>query len=584
MRRWVSALLVAVGVFALLPIAPAAAHAEILGSDPVDGSVVARSPHLAQLRFSEEVLTSASSVTLVHVGGATITGLKISTTNGGSTVNVTLPELERGAYLLRFVVVDPADLHQTSGSISFGVGTAAPPSESGEQVISEWQSIVLRTITDGALLLLIGAVVIMALGVRSGAHRGDVAMRIGVACGLSVAIGWIALLILDASTVGVRRVQWGSLLLHSDPGHRALVGVQLAIGLWWGSKELNRSTNERARAFVVRVIVVIATGFVLAAAYGGHAGIGGNFAVGVAVRALHLAALGIWIGAVAILWWLSRRDVTMRSLWPPVSALAAIGLALAGATGLVLSGRVVVNVTAMLASTYGKFIVAKIIGLGVLVLLGAFASRSARRGTLPSKLWIELGVASIVVAFAALLASSAPARGEQFLPEPAASPQIVTSDVRDLTVSATIEPARPGPNLVNISVLNTRRPSPGPVTNVVLRLMGADGTTVARREGVPVAGSLGWDDINLPAAGAYRVVISITRPASSVPDFDATWAIDRAPVPRVRGVLSKHAWAPIAALLAALWIVIIGLVRMAYGVSVRTTDTDERRGRSSRQI
>ncbi len=584
MRRWTSALVCAVAAFVVLPMVPALAHAGFLGSDPVDGSVVAQAPPVVRLRFSDEVFASASSATLVHPGSVTITGLRLSTTNDGRTLTVTLPKLGQGAYILRFIAVDPADLHKTSGSISFGVGTAAPPSESGEQFTSAWWSIVVRVIADAALLLCVGAAVIALLADRSRTHDLGNVVRLCVVSGAVVAVGWIVLLIADASTVGVGRVRWASLVLHSDPGLRALVGVQLSVGLWWSSRVVRRGGGRRAQAFVVQIMVVIAIGFIVAASYGGHAGIGGAFALGVMLRVSHLMSLAVWIGAVAALWWLSRRDVTMRSLWPKVSALAAIGLALTGASGLLLSGRVVVSITALLGSTYGRWIVTKAGLLIVLAGLGGLASRRVRRGDIPPRLGLELCVAGVAIMFASLLASSAPALGDQYLALPPASPQIVTADVRDLTVSASIEPARPGPNVVEISVLDTRRPSPGPVSAVVLRLVGADGTTVAERDGVPAVGFLEWNDVNVPSPGEYRVEVGLTRSPSPVSNFVATWTIDRAPVPRVRRVLSTRAWAQFAAALAAMWVVLIALVQMAYCRWVRTTDTDEPRGRSSRDI
>ncbi len=111
-----------------------------------------------------------------------------------------------GAYILRYVVVDPADLHKTVGSISFGIGVAAPPSESGEQVDSSWLSIALRVISDGAALLAVGAVVVAALMVRSGRRRlrqRHVAGRALQRC--VVAVGWIGLFVADAASVGFQQ-------------------------------------------------------------------------------------------------------------------------------------------------------------------------------------------------------------------------------------------------------------------------------------------------------------------------------------------------------------------------------------------
>ena len=559
MRRWCGAAVCAVSVFLILPVSHVAAHAAFIESNPVDGSVIAESPPVAQLRFTEPVLISASSVRLLHLGSSTEDDLALTTDASGTTVLASMPKLPRGAYILRYVVVDPADLHKTVGSISFGIGVAAPPSESGEQVDSSSLSITLRAITDAALLLAVGSIVLGVVMVRNGRREfGDVG-RLAVVSSSVVAIGWIGQLAADAATVGFGNVQWGSLLLKSDPGRRALVGVELAIGVWWTVRLLGRAASHSVRWFLVRILGVIAAGFVVAAAYGGHAGVGGSFPAGVLLRALHLGSLCIWIGAVAALWWLAKRDHQLRMFWPSVSSLAAVGLALTGATGLLLSGRVVVTVTALLSTTYGQRIVIKAALLVVLAVLGFFATRRVIRGSGPRRLPLELGIAGCAIVIAALLASSAPARGEQFLAAPTARPQVVTSDLLDLTVSASVEPARPGPNLVQVRVLDTRRPAPGTVEDVTLRIIGGDGSIVAERQGVPDSGVVEWADVSIPNPGSYRVEVDVARPDVPVPPFVASWDIDPAPVPRVDRVISTRSWAPFAAVLAGGWLVLVGL-------------------------
>ena len=66
------------------------------------------------------------------------------------------------------------------------------------------------------------------------------------------------------------------------------------------------------------------------------------------------------------------RSSLVGKLWPTVSLLACIGLALTGASGLLLSGRVAVTVTALLSTAYGKWIIAKAGLLVVLAVLGAW--------------------------------------------------------------------------------------------------------------------------------------------------------------------------------------------------------------------
>jgi hypothetical protein len=333
--------------------------------------------------------------------------------------------------------------------------------------------------------------------------------------------------------------------------------VQLTLGLWWTVRLLHRGGNHAAQWFVVRILAVIAFGFVIAEADGGHAGIGGSFLYGVFLRSVHLASLCVWIGAIAAMWLLSRADRQLLTLWPSISSLAAIGLATTGASGLLLSGRVAVTVTALLGTTYGQRIVIKAGLLVVLALLGTLATHRVTRGREPRRLPLEMGVAGCAIVIAALLASSAPARGEQFLPPPNEEPQIVTSDLLDLTVSASIEPARPGPNLVQVRVLDTRRPSPGPIENVKLRISGGDGSVIAERQGVPDSGVLEWTDISVPNPGTYRVEVDVTRSALPVSPFVASWAVDPVPVPRVDRVLSTRQWAPIAAVFAAGWLLLV---------------------------
>ncbi len=560
-KRW-WALAGAVATFLALPISGASAHAEFLGSNPVDGSVLATAPPVAELRFSEEVLLGASHVTLLQLGTGTTTELRIAGIDGGRTVRATLPTITRGAFILRYVAVDPADLHKTVGSISFGVGVAAPPSQRGEQLDGSWASTAVRSITDGALVLGAGAVIVIWLAVRRREGAIARATRLASICACVTAAGWVVLLLSDAATVGWQRVRWRSLLISSDPGRRALVGLELALGIVWGGRMLRKTSAASAQEFIVRVLVAISFGFVLAEAYGGHSAIGGSFVVGVGLRAVHLASLCVWLGVLAATWMLSRRDDALSPDWKRVSTLAAIGLAVTGASGWLLSGRTTATVTALLATSYGRLLMAKMVVLIGLAIVGALAATRVGRDLPPRRIPFEIGLACVAIVFAALLASSAPARGERFLPLPRTEPQLVTSDTADLTVSASIEPARPGPNLVQLRVLETRRPSPGAVQAVTMTITAADGSVATKRTGVPDNGLLEWSDIAIASPGTYSVRVDIDRVASPVSPVTASWVVDPTPVPRVDTVVSTRRWAPIAFALAALWVVIVGVGRL----------------------
>jgi copper transport protein len=372
----------------------------------------------------------------------------------------------------------------------------------------------------------------------------------------------VGLFVLDVASVGFAHARWATLIVDSDPGRRALIGVQVALGIWWVSRLLPPS-NESSRTLLVRILGVLASAMVVLAAYGGHGGVGGNAWVGLALRALHMGALAAWLGAVAVTWLGSRADRDWAAVWPSVSRLAAWGLALTGATGLLLSGRLVDTVTALLSTTYGRAVVAKIAVLLVLSTLGWFAARRVARGGSPRVVAAEIGLAVVALALAALLASSAPAKGEQFQPLPADEPQVITHDVADLTVTASLQPARPGANLVRVNVLDTRRPPLGPVEKVTMTLTRADGEVVATREGIPDQGAVEWADVELVSPGTYQVAVTVDRPAVPVPDVDDVFVVAATPVARVDTVVSDRDWRPIAVVSALGWLVLVALGRLA---------------------
>jgi hypothetical protein len=146
-----------------------------------------------------------------------------------------------------------------------------------------------------------------------------------------------------------------------------------------------------------------------------------------------------------------------------------------------------------------------------------------------------------------------------FLPVAVIEPQVVTSDLNDLTVSASIQPARPGSNLVQVRVLNTRRPPRGPLQTVSMTVTSADGVVVAERVGVPVAGLLEWPDVVIPSPGAVRVEVAVTRLARPVGPLVASWNIGVAPLARAGTVVSTRSWAPFAYVLAAAWLAVVAV-------------------------
>jgi copper transport protein len=564
MKRWCAAIAVSAAIGAALPSGTAFAHASLVSSTIVDGSVVAEAPGEVRIGFDEAVLLEASHVTLIPVAGGESVDLPVTNADDGATIVAALPALDVGPYILRFTVLDPADLHRTVGSISFGVGVSAPPSETGGQLSVPWWASAARSVADTAMLFGAGFAVLVVLCSRllSPLDRSRAA-RWSQWAAVATVIGWGIVLIGDLSEVGWSSVSLDSVFLRSEPGRRFLIGAQFAIGLWW-MRGLIQRTASLASPFRDRLLLGLWAAMLVLASLGGHAGIGGSEWVGVPLRFVHLAALSAWLGLVAATAIAVRETATRAMIWRRVSLVAVIGIAVTGATGLIMSGRVVENVTALLSTRYGRLLVAKSIGIVALGVLGFLAAVRVRNGhvlTLRS-LAPELSVGVALVVMASIAAGSAPARGERFLPLPAAAPQVVTAESNDLLVNASLDPAQPGANLVSVRVLDTRRPAPGPIEDVTIAFSDASGQVVATRSGTPIEGLIEWSGVELPAPGEVVASIVIDRPARDAPEVTAPMTITPPPVTRVETVVSSRRWAPLALAAANVWVVLVVVSRL----------------------
>src|SRR5262249_17131777 len=109
----------------LLLAQPASAHADLVRSDPPDGSVLAHAPGVARLWFSEEISPEFSSARVVDRTGATITGSRAQAGGDPRQLPVALPGPGQGTYGLVWRVLAEDDGHTTGGVVVFTVGGAA---------------------------------------------------------------------------------------------------------------------------------------------------------------------------------------------------------------------------------------------------------------------------------------------------------------------------------------------------------------------------------------------------------------------------------------------------------------------------
>ncbi|NTU79053.1 MAG: copper resistance protein CopC [Chloroflexales bacterium] len=125
-RRLLSALLASLLAFALVGVA--AAHAELVSSNPADKATLTAVPATVTLIFSEELQATGNLITVTDASGTQVdkgdTALDLNDANR-STLNVSLKSgLGAGAYTIAWENMS-SDGHAEEGTLSFTVSAGA---------------------------------------------------------------------------------------------------------------------------------------------------------------------------------------------------------------------------------------------------------------------------------------------------------------------------------------------------------------------------------------------------------------------------------------------------------------------------
>ncbi|MEZ5184813.1 MAG: copper resistance protein CopC [Candidatus Nanopelagicales bacterium] len=128
-RRWVVVLAM---VFAVVSAAPAAAHTDLISTDPVDGQTLTEPPDEVSLRFGEDLLPAGDRLVAKDADGQTVE-LGDSEVDG-AVLSATWPSsAAAGEYRVAYRAV-ASDGHPLEGSFTFTIegvrDTTAPPAES----------------------------------------------------------------------------------------------------------------------------------------------------------------------------------------------------------------------------------------------------------------------------------------------------------------------------------------------------------------------------------------------------------------------------------------------------------------------
>jgi copper transport protein len=610
----------------LLLAQPASAHADLVRSDPPNGSVLAHAPSVARLWFSEEISPEFSSARVVDRTGATIAGSGARADGADPRqLTVHLPGLGRGTYGLVWRVLAEDDGHATSGVVVFTVGAAAATgtipvaaTAGPAGTAATPMGVLLRWFGLCALAGLVGCLAVAGpvLGrVRIGSAPDAVAagarlarrrlLAVAAGCAAAAAVIGVATLAGEARraarasgdwTLGqtlfdlLTGTRWGYLWLAREAALIALVPVILGI-----RSRLGKSPARGATALPVSAAVLVL-------AVAGIEGLGSHSvavesarAAAVAAYSLHVLTALLWLGALPALVLvlfprvpgLPPREV-VRACRGPFSTLVVISVTVLVVTGLYGAGRQVPEPGQLLSTSYGRTLLLKTALLAAVGGLGLANSAllhgrrlnwrgrlvRAPGGAAPSRrlIFIEASVGAIVLAAAGLLAETAPPRA--VAPAvPAAEPQARDATAGDLVVSVSATPNRPGANGFTVLAASSRRPPPAPIDGVTLKIgrSGASGTLPLRQ----IDPGRYFGTGRLDSAGPVTITAVVRRAGERV-TVTMPWRVSpRATPPAVTP--QEHRLAPYlnaAALCVLLLALAAGARRIAVRRRRRQPDTD----------
>jgi copper transport protein len=528
-RRFaVCILLVALGLVLTGPRAEA--HAQYRASNPGNGERLDAAPEAVSITWTEPPELSFTKVSVLDSSGqAYEAGQPEVLPDDQFTVRVPVKDMPDGAYTVTWRTVSKADGHSSAGAFSFGLGvepdavaasagvreTIATPSASALEIIGRW----------GLLLGLVAVVGAGAVGALVNPGAAAV-VRLATAGALVAAAGGIVFAEAQrrAAETGFFR------LFETDIGRSLLYrGVLIAICIAVGVGAYR--TAGRLRAWLLWGAAIAAGATMLVHVEAGHASAITSWTwVAVGSQWIHFIAAGIWIGGLGALLLAIRGlegDVRGRAV-RRYSAMAGFTLLAVVVTGVVRAITEIDSWSELFSSGYGRAILIKVILLCGLAGLGAInryrnvpQSSSSVLG-LQRISRIEIGVASVVIAVAAVLASiSPPAEDAEGGGGPA--PERVVAEGSDFGTSVRVRlevaPGDPGTNEFSVRVTDYDTGDPVDATRVALRFAFLDDPGVGQSELVlePArAGTYSGEGPNISLAGNWRIAITVQRGADSV--------------------------------------------------------------------
>lgn len=420
---------------------PASAHAVLDSSSPQDGARLDHEPADVSLTFDEAVQPIPASDEVISTTGERVDTGQLRQSAGGTTIVLPLrPGLPAGTYSVTWRVVS-ADTHIVGGSTTFGIGV--DPSAAPVPPPDRTRALDLTTDVAQGLLYL---GIVLLIGVCAAATWLWPWVVTARRTRLTLWCGWLLMMV---GTVVAFLLQgpraedgsWPAVLRFADAGGTLgstfgqeliarLVLLVLVIPLLTSASLARLRRRGHAVAGAVAALALLVT-----VALTGHESAGPDVPLALISAILHLAAMAVWLGGLAVLVTVvvpfARRSGRMLSAagmkrW---SYIAYSCVACLVVTGEFQASRQVDPVQALWSTAYGAVLLIKLGVIAAMLVAAALAQRhvlarapSEPGGTADERfaggealiviqrsVRIEAALAVVVLAVTALLVSEPPA-------------------------------------------------------------------------------------------------------------------------------------------------------------------------------
>ncbi|WP_184533973.1 copper resistance CopC/CopD family protein [Micromonospora polyrhachis] len=507
------------------PGTPASAHAVLASSSPVPDTVLSSAPAEVVLTFSEPVRQVPGKIRVLGPDGSRVD--RGEPTFDGALVRIPVdPGGARGTYLVSYRVIS-ADSHPVAGGYTYSVGAPSTPpadSDTGSAVDSVVAVAVpvAKYVGYVGLVLLAGVVLVLSLlwPQRLSRHRAARLAWTGLGLVAFATLAGLWLQVPYTNGGGLFSVDGSALtdVLGSPFGaaHLVRLGILVAIGIL-----LRPLLAGRSGPVDQWLLVILGLGALATWPIAGHPAASPVPAVSVVVDAVHLGSMAIWLGGLTMLVAVLLRQADERELtaimpvWSRWATAAVSALVLAGTVQALIE----VGTPAALVSTrYGWLLLAKVGLFALVIAVAAYSRQLVRRraaadepGRIRRAVWAELGITAVILAVAAALVQTTPARtADADAPGGGTIGYYATTLTSNLySLELVVDPAEVGSNTLHLDVFTPDR-KPLPVVEWrVTAALPAQGIEPIEVPLLPLTDNHATGEIKLPARGDWQLRITV---------------------------------------------------------------------------